>query len=675
MRNIAFRNSILLQLNKLLRVPNDNPQLSLAQFEAFSKQVPLLYFILVTNMGALSWTHRLVAPAWLVVVLPSIFAGICFLRTIGWAVSRRKAVTPQQAYRRLRVTNILAGPIALFCTVWSLALLPYGNAYQQGHVAFFMAITVIGIIFCLMHLRSAALIVAVIVNVPFLVSMMILGEPTFIATGINVVLVTIAMIAILVTHYRDFRQLNEQRQVLLSQQEALHEQNRAMQALSDDNFRLANLDSLTLLANRRSFFHSLEKAFGRASTMQQKMAVGVIDLDGFKPINDMYGHAAGDKVLVEVGQRLTKIAGDGVTIYRLGGDEFGILITSDCEEAGLLAIGQSMCDVIAGPINVGTGVVQVTGSLGIAIYPDVGANGQDLYERADYALYTAKRFQRAGTVIFNSTQAESLDRQKRVEEVLLAADLETELSMAFQPIFDVATNQPVGFEALARWTSPVLGTVSPGEFIPIAEHNGRISLITRKLLGLALEEARAWPQPIYLSFNLSPHDIATPENILRIVAIVERSGFDPRRINFEITETAVIRDLEQAASALKLLQRLGCGVSLDDFGTGYASLNHVHRLPLSKIKIDGCFVTEVDQRPASAQIIRSMLSLCSELGLGTIVEGVETEQELGLLKSIGVQYVQGFHFSKPLSPEAARDLLEPGRLSSDQQETKTTAAV
>jgi diguanylate cyclase (GGDEF)-like protein len=660
MQNDVSPKGILQHLVALLRVPNDNPVLSLAQFEAFSKQVPLLYFILMTNMGALSWTHRLVAPVSLVLVIPAVFSLLFIIRTLGWVRNRHNKVTPDEAYRRLRTTNIIAGPIALVCTAWSLSLLPYGDPYQRAHVAFFMAITVIGIIFCLMHLRSAALIVAVVVNVPFLVGMVILGEPTFIATGINVVLVTIAMIAILVTHYRDFRQLNEQRQVLMAQQEALHEQNRAMQALSDDNFRLANLDSLTLLANRRSFFHNLETSFAKASATGTRMAVGVIDLDGFKPINDMYGHAAGDKVLVEVGQRLSALAKDGMTVYRLGGDEFGILHYGECDSDDLMLVGQSLCDVIADPINVGSGVVQVTGSLGIAIYPDVGSSGQDLYERADYALYAAKRFQRAGVVIFNSDQAESLDRQKRVEEVLLAADLKTELSMAFQPIFEVTSGRPVGFEALARWTSPVLGSVSPAEFIPIAEHNGRISLITRKLLGLALDQARSWPNPIYLSFNLSAHDIATPESILRIVAIVEKSGFDPRRINFEITETAVIRDLEQAASALKLLQRLGCGVSLDDFGTGYASLNHVHRLPLSRIKIDGCFVTDVDQRPASAQIIRSMLSLCGELGLGTIVEGVETEQELGLLKSIGVQYVQGFHFSKPLSPEAARELLAAG---------------
>lgn len=663
MHNTEAITNLVRKTSDLLRVPESNPVLNIAQFEAFSKQVPLLYFILVTNMAALAWTHAGKAPFWLVVIVPSAFSLLCLVRTIGWAVRRRTKVTAQEAYQRLCTTNILAGPIAAFCTGWSLALLPYGDAHQQAHVAFFMAITVIGVIFCLMHLRSAALIVAVVVNVPFLIGMMVLGEPTFIATGVNVVLVTIAMIAILLSHYRDFRQLNESRQVLLAQHEALHEQNRAMQALSSENLRLANLDSLTLLANRRSFFQFLETAFDHANASGEKLAVGVIDLDGFKPINDIYGHAAGDKVLVEVGHRLNDFNKDNVTIFRLGGDEFGILKTGECDEATLASLGQRLCDVIADPINVGSGVVQVTGSLGIAIYPEVGTSGQDLYERADYALYAAKRFQRAGVVIFNNAQAETLDRQKWVEEVFLAADLDAEMHLAFQPIFEVTTRRPVGFEALARWNSAVLGAVSPAEFIPIAEHNGRIGLITRKLLALALAEASNWPSPVYLSFNLSPHDIATPENILRIVAIVERSGFDPCRISFEITETAVIHDLEQAASALTLLRGLGCGIALDDFGTGYASLNHVHRLPLSKIKIDACFVKNVDQRPASAQIIRSMLSLSSDLGLGTIVEGVETEEELAVLKSIGVEFVQGFHFSRPLAANTARDLVRSDMIS------------
>ncbi len=181
-------------------------------------------------------------------------------------------------------------------------------------------------------------------------------------------------------------------------------------------------------------------------------------------------------------------------------------------------------------------------------------------------------------------------------------------------------------------------------------------MITRNLLAKALVEAKTWPAGTYLSFNLSPHDLASADTMLRIITIVEASGFDPHRINFEITETAVIRDFAQAIESLALLRNLGVSVSLDDFGTGYSSLTYVHKLPLSKIKIDRSFVTDVNSRPASAKIITSVLSLCRELDLGAIIEGVETQEELDTLKALGAQVVQGYYFSKPLSPAAARNL-------------------
>ncbi len=633
-----------------LKVPNDNPELTLSQFEAFSKQVPLLYFILTTNMLSLAWTHRDIAPAYLVIYLPAILAVFFMLRGASWLFARKRTMDPAEAYRRLRATNALAAPIAVFCTGWSLALLPYGNGYEQAHVAFFMAITVIGCIFCLMHLRSAAMIVTVLVNIPFFLAMVLSGEPTFIATGVNVILVSVAMIAILLTHYRDFRQLAEQRHVLEAQ-------NAAMQALSDENLRLANLDSLTLIANRRSFFNTLERGYDAAATDGARLAVGVIDLDGFKPINDMYGHSAGDKVLVEIAERLKAFEGEAVSVFRLGGDEFA-LILNGFGEVEASALGTRICDAIAQRINLGSGIVQVTASLGIALCVGPGEDCQELYERADYALYTAKKHHRAGVVIFNSVQARELSRQKVIEETLQVADLEKELSLVYQPIMDVATRRCVGFEALARWNCPTIGPVSPAEFIPIAEYNGRIGLITRLLLERALADAAAWPDNVFLSFNLSPHDLVTIEGVMRLIGIVEDSGFNPRRITFEITETAVMSDFEQASTAIHLLRQLGCGIALDDFGTGYASLSYVHRLPLSKIKVDGSFVSEIHRRGTSFKIVKSVLSLCTEMGLEAIVEGVEAETELVILEELGVQTVQGFLFARTMKAGEAEAFLQ-----------------
>lgn len=646
--------SFLQHVREGLTVPKSNPLLSLAQFQALSKQVPLLYFILMVNMVTLSWTHIGSAPAWLVMVAPVVIGVFGVIRSIKWIKWRKQEITPEAAYRDLRVTNWLAPPLAIGMTAWSLALLPYGDAYQKAHVAFFMAITVVGIIFCLMHLRSAALMVAILVNVPFMIAMLMTGEATFIATGFNVALVTGTLIVIVTTHYRDFRQLTESRLVLLDQQETL-------QKLSDENLRLANLDSLTGIPNRRSFFSSLNNDFAEAARLNKRIAVGVLDLDGFKPINDMHGHAAGDKVLIEIARRLKALETQDCSFFRLGGDEFAMICTGDCEEAALEAFGENICAAVAEQMLIGTGSLQVTGSIGIAVFPDVGLDGQELYERADYALYAAKRDKRAGVVLFNTVQAKSLDRQRQVEEALLSADLERELTLEYQPIYDVEENRCIGFEALARWTNLGLGRVSPAEFIPIAEHSGRIALMTRMLLRKALAQASEWPAGTLLSFNLSPLDLVSQDSILKLIAIVETNSFDPRFLNFEITESAVIRDFDQATRSIALLKQLGVGISLDDFGTGYSSLSHVHKLPLSKIKIDASFVRNVHQRPASAKIIRTMLSLCTELGLGSIIEGVETVDELHILEEMGVKFVQGYHFSKPLPVDAALQLIRSQR--------------
>lgn len=641
-------------VKRFVTVPNDNPELTLAQFKAFSKQVPLLYFILLTNMLSLAGTHQQSAPFWLVKVVPVIFAIVFISRGIGWIRESRKTVDAAYAYRRLVATNRLVLPISVFTVAWSVALIPYGNEYQKAHVAFFMSITVIGVIFCLMHLRSAALMVTLLVILPFSVAMALSGEPTLVATAVNMFLVSLAMIAILLRHYADFTKLNEQRLTLLAQQTALKETNREMRLLSDENLRLANLDSLTQIANRRSFFSNLASAFERAETEKDRMAIGVVDLDGFKPVNDLYGHSAGDKVLVEIADRLSSFEHGGCSVFRLGGDEFALLIdAAGMDDKALVDLGQRICASISQPIMIGNSVVNVTGSMGVAVYPDVGLNGQDLYERADYALYSAKRENRASVVVFNARQAKALFRQRQVEEVLFAADLERELSLAYQPIVAAQTGRTVGFEALARWTSPVLGPVSPAEFIPIAEQHGRISLITRLLLTRALNETLSWPGEPYLSFNLSPHDLAVEENVLRIIAAVKASGLEPRRINFEITETAIMHDFEQAAHSIELLRALGCQVSLDDFGTGYSSLNHVHKLPLSKIKIDRCFVDYIDERPASYKIVKSVLTLCSEMGLTAIAEGVEREEEATVLKALGVDAMQGYFYSRPLDHQLA----------------------
>jgi diguanylate cyclase (GGDEF)-like protein len=648
----------------LFRVPTDNPELLRAQFLALSKQAPLLYFLLISNSAAVAFTFSRRAPAWLSIDVPAVLCALCATRLYIWWRQGKKApvLSDEALHSHLRLTNILACFIGAVFTAWGLMLFHYGDTSAKAHVAFYMAITVIGCIFCLMHLRSAALTITLLVNIPCAIYFFMQPDPTLKAITVNLILVCATMIVILFIYSRDFARMVTAQQDLRRQQEALTVQQSETQALSDENFRLANLDSLTGLTNRRHFFASIETLFAEASNDAQggvkTFAIGIVDLDGFKPVNDTYGHQTGDRVLVEVGRRLTEVCGADVKLSRLGGDEFGVIVTRHCGEAELRALGAAISRSIALPFSIGASHAMIGASIGIALYPQSADTAEALFERADYGLYHAKRHQRGQTVIFSCEHEEEIRSHSVIDQALQNADLDAELSLQFQPIVHVADGSLVAFEALARWQSPTLGAVSPAVFIPVAERSGLIGNLTKILLRKALATAAQWPSHVRISFNLSAHDLATPENVLQLIALIHHSGVAPRRIDIEITETATSYDFGQAHKAVSTLKALGVGISLDDFGTGYSSLSHVHRLPLDKIKIDRSFVTDIETDASSRKIVRSLLTLSKDLKITCIVEGVETDAQLKVLTKLGCTYVQGYYFARPMSAGAVQAYLE-----------------
>jgi diguanylate cyclase (GGDEF)-like protein len=646
----------LAQLLGLFRVPSDNPELLRAQFLALSKQAPLLYFLLITNSVAVAYTYSRQAPAWLSIYVPMVLCTLCAVRLyIWWRQGKKAPVLSDDALRNhLRLTNTLACIIGAAFTTWGLMLFPYGDTAAKSHVVFYMAITAIGCIFCLMHLRSAAISITLLVNIPCAIYFFQQPDPTLKAITLNLVLVCATLIAILFIYSRDFARMVGTQQELRKQQDALTVQQRETQALSDENFRLANLDSLTGLTNRRHFFATVEGLFAQAQIETRTFAIGIIDLDGFKPVNDTYGHQTGDRVLIEAGRRLTEVCGGDVKLSRLGGDEFGIIVTRNCGEAELLTLGSAISRRIALPFPVGTSHALIGASIGFALYPQSADTAEALFERADYGLYHAKRHQRGQTVIFSHEHEEEIRSHCIIEQALQNADLEDELSLQFQPIIDISDESLVAFEALARWQSPVLGAMSPAVFIPVAERAGLIGNLTKVLLRKALATASLWPAHIKIAFNLSAHDLATPENVLQLIALIHQSGVPAKRIDIEITETATSYDFAQAHAAVTALKALGVGISLDDFGTGYSSLSHVHRLPLDKIKIDRSFVTDIETNAASRKIVRSLLTLSRDLKMACVVEGVETEAQLKVLGKLGCSLVQGYYFARPMSAGDAR---------------------
>ena len=630
----------LRRLKRLFSVPGDDMGLVRAQFAAFSKQVPLLYFILVTSCLATAYTYTRFAPAWLSVYIPGVLAIFCSIRCLWWLRVRVHGRVLGDTYilKHMRVTRTVAPILTMGFTLWGLMLYQYGDGYAKGQVMFCMALTVIACVFCLMHLRPAALAVTLCANTPFIVYFMLDGNGSQRAIAFNLALVSVAMIIILFVCSRDFARL------VASQAET--------RRLSDENMRVANLDSLTGLPNRRWFFACLEQRHKVAARNDTPFAVGIIDLDGFKPVNDTYGHATGDKVLAEVGQRLSDVCGENVSLARLGGDEFAMLVTGDVSPEALNALGRAVACVLRVPYAIGSAHAQINCSIGFAVWPENALTPELLFECADYALYFAKRHRRGETVLFSAEHAAQIRNDSVVEQALQTANLHTELSLVFQPIVSMGTRRTLAFEALARWNSPQLGFVPPDRFIAAAERIGLIGTVTRILFDKALAEAAQWPEDVRLSFNLSAHDVAAHDCVLALIAAVHRSGVSPKRLDFEITETAVVHDFSAARAGVDAFKLMGAGISLDDFGTGYSSLSHVHRLPLDKLKIDRSFVADIATNPASVKIVRSLLGLCADMDLDCIVEGIETEAQVKVLTALGCFTAQGYYYARPM-PAAA----------------------
>lgn len=647
--------SLMRMVRRYWRVDYDQPELLIAQYRAFSSKMPMMYLILLINSWALVQTYYLLAPHWLTLYFPALLTVLCATRLTFWWRGRHVDPTPGMAARALKRTNFLAAPIALSFSLWSVMLFPYGDSYAQAHVAFYMGITVVCCIFCLMYLRSAALSVALIVNGIFTVFFLSTNIPTFVAAALNVVLVTIGMLAIVNSHYNDFTRL-----VDAQVKTAL---------LGNENLRLANIDSLTRIPNRRKFFAQLDEICTRATGGGQRFAVAILDLDGFKAVNDLYGHTHGDQLLVEVGQRLSALCHDErFHLARLGGDEFAIIIDADLSDEALQQFGGRICDALRRPFVLYKATVQIAASVGVATFPDMAVDASSLYEHADYALYQGKRERRGTVTLFSEQDKAQIQRNANIEQALRLADFDRELSVYFQPIVRLDDCQPIAFEALARWHSAVKGTVAPMEFIPAAERMGIINQLSVILLKKALQAAATWPPEIRLSFNLSANDINTREGMEQIVEVITRSGICAARLDLEITETAVLQDLQKSRQLVSTLRQLGCGITLDDFGTGYASLSHLHALPLTRIKIDKSFVADIDHNAVSRNIVKSLLALTHDMQLACVVEGVETPAHLESLCELGALYGQGYLFSVPLAADQAYAWLQAQRAALLQRE-------
>ncbi|WEK02749.1 MAG: EAL domain-containing protein [Candidatus Devosia phytovorans] len=640
------------RLKTILRVFTvpDDPDLVHAQARAFSRQVPLMYGILLINSLVLAATHRN-APELLRFYVPGLLSLASIARIAMWWRVQGKPIDHVSARHMLRSTTRVSGALGIGFSTWALSLFPYGDAFQQSHVAFYMAMTSICCMFCLMHLRGAAIIVALSVMLPFAAVFATGGNAVFAALAFNFVVVVVALMWLLFGNYRDFS-------ALVASRFDLERKQKETQRLSDDNYRLANVDPMTGLANRRAFDRQLSLALEQAQAEGRQIAVARLDLDSFKSVNDIFGKIAGDRVLEDVARRINALRRPSTLVARLDNDNFALIMLEMTSEAAMQACGDVLTAAMRPSFETPLGIVHLTASAGFAASRP-GDTAYTLYDRADYVTWLAKRELRGKAVVFTDQHAADLGRVRKMEHALHTCDFESEIEVMFQPQFDIALNRATGYEVLARWKSPVLGLVSPAEFIPMAERIGVIGKITLAVLRQALAVSAKLPRSLRLSVNLSANDLASATTIDAMVKLVQRHG-TPCRIDFEITETAILRDLEQAHDALLQLLALGSRIALDDFGTGHSSLTHVQKLPLDRIKVDRSFVNEVTADPTSRAIIKTTIDLCRNLGISCVFEGIETEEQLDALLGLGGTVMQGYLFGRPVS-EA--EMLE--QLSSD----------
>jgi diguanylate cyclase (GGDEF)-like protein len=424
---------------------------------------------------------------------------------------------------------------------------------------------------------------------------------------------------------------------------------------------IAYYDVLTRTPNRRMFIEEFRKRLAHAKP-SDSFTLLLVDLDFFKRVNDRYGHDAGDAVLIETANRLKAEVRQSDCVARLGGDEFAILLFSPLDTAAIEAICERLLANIAIPIRHRHLTLQIGCSIGIARFPGDGRTQEALYKSADRALYEAKQRSR-NVFCWHQPEEDGSIAGATLEQDLQKYLERDEIEVAFQPIYSVNPRRIVGFEALARWNHPERGEVEPKIFIPLAEETGLIQKLSMKVWTTACRRVaewnKQWGSELFVSVNISIRQFSHPLLLPLILQSLETAGLSPKLLHLEITESVLLLDDAMVERTLVEARRHGIGVSLDDFGTGYSSLSYLLNLSVDELKIDRSFIQGLEFDPRKVELVRTVLTLGRTLGKRVIGEGVDSYEQLQILRNLGCEYVQGFLLSKPLPTEMVVEVLGP----------------
>ena len=616
------------------------------RYWSLRRQVPILYLLGFVNLSGmeLATGGQLSIGA----NLPT-FIGVCGLIRLWAWFKPDKEISHHAMVKLMLQTVLFAAAVCLAVCGRCLFLLNSSDPTSHMAVMLFGGLTAIGVSYGLTALPLAGRIPLLLIIFPLAVTAMLSRDPQFQWAAFSLIVVAALTMRLLAVHNRHLADVIRSRSVIAHQIEVAEQAHQ-------EAVIAATTDFLTNLPNRRAFVSALETEISREACWGS-FGLAILDLDRFKAVNDTFGHNAGDALLKEVAARLIRAVGDRGLVARLGGDEFAVLLPGVELPAEARFVGAHILREVNRPMAFRGRSFEVSACCGLSFS---GRGGQASPSRvmadADVALYEAKDSACGGVSIFESRMEAPRRRRLHIEQALQAQGIQDQFHLRFQPIVDLGTGKIIAHEALARWTDPNLGAVSPAEFVPIAERLHLIDDINKRLMEMAFAEARQWPGEIKLSFNLSAIQVCTPGSAAAILDELGSAGLAPGRLQVEVTETALLADFEAARANLTALRQSGVTIVLDDFGAGFASIGYLRELTFDQIKLDGALVTSAKDNVDGKRLLSAVIKLCDILGVTSVAEHVESEDLLILLRDLGCAAGQGFWLHKPVLADTIRNL-------------------
>ena len=616
-----------------------------AYVAGIAQRVPVLYLVVLFDVILLTYSFHRVAPL-PVQSIGGVLALVAGMRCRDWRPRRVSAWSIETKRRELGRMNVVGGLYALAFMLWTVALASRGSVGQRMLVEYVLAVTAFAAILALAQAPRTAFNVALGFSLPAMGVFLAGRNPAAIQLALVQIVFTITMMVAIATHHVDFvrRELTRQRLARRLAQTTRE---------ARDNFHQATIDELTGGLNRRAILARLRDEVARRGAARPWLAL--VDLDGFKHVNDTYGHAAGDEVLRAVAARIGKAPGV-MAQGRLGGDEFAIVIDRACDAAEAQTLCRAMSDAVRQPIAFQGTRLSVFCSIGLYRL-DQDATGACL-ERADSALYKAKQQGEGAVVLFGADDENALRERAAITRQFHDSVLPDRLKLLYQPIVDLNAARVVGAEALARWSPDGKVWQLPSMFMAMAHATGRTGEVTRVVLARALRECRPAENRLALSVNLSPRDVmreGMPDQLAEIVAAADAR---PEALIFDVTERALLDDPRRAMRQLEALRARGFRVALDDFGAGWSSLSQLRDLPLDMVKLNGALAEALPHDPGARAVAGMIVALAWQLGLDCTIKGIETEAQVEAARAIGITLMQGYHFG---APDTAAVLLNDAR--------------